>query len=57
MRRSWRCPGDIRERLWVVAQVGRGDIAILGWDEALAAPSALSDDDIVAGMIAELETA
>jgi hypothetical protein len=37
----------------VVAQVGRGDIAILGWDEALAATSALSDDDIVAGMIAE----
>lgn len=46
-------PRDIRERLWVVAQVGRGDIAILGWDEALAATSALSDDDIVAGMIAE----
>ena len=46
-------PRDIREKLWVVAQVGRGDIAILGWDEALAATSALSDDDIVAGMIAE----
>ena len=45
-------PRDIREKLWVVAQVGRGDVAILGWDEALAGASALTDDDIVAGMIA-----
>ena len=46
-------PRDIREKLWVVAQVGRGDVAILGWDEALAGASALTDDDIVAGMVAE----
>lgn len=44
---------EIREKLWVVAQLGRGDIAILGWDAALAEASALSDDDIVAGMVAE----
>ncbi len=46
-------PRDIREILWVVAQVGRGDVAVLGWNEALAGASALSDDDIVAGMVAE----
>ena len=44
-------PRDIREKLWVVAQVGRGDVAILGWDEALTRASALTDEDIVAGMI------
>ena len=37
----------------MLAQVGRGDVAILGWDEALATASVLSDDDIVAGMVAE----
>jgi hypothetical protein len=34
----------------VVAQVMRDDVAILGWDEALAGASLLSDDDIVADM-------
>lgn len=46
-------PRDIREKLWVVVQVGRGDVAILGWDEALAGASALTDDDIVATMVGE----
>lgn len=46
-------PRDIREKLWVVAQVGRGDVAILGWDEAVAAASLMNDDDIVTGMIAD----
>jgi hypothetical protein len=46
-------PRDIRDKLWVVAQIGRGDVAILDWDETLAGASALSDDDIVAGMVAE----
>lgn len=46
-------PRDIREKLWVVAQVGRGDVAMRGWDEALAGASALSNDDLVAGMVAE----
>jgi hypothetical protein len=46
-------PRDIREKLWVVAQIGRGEDTILGWGEALARASALADDDIVADMIAE----
>ncbi len=46
-------PRDIREKLWAVAQVGRGDVAILGWDAALAGASALNDDDLVTGMVAE----
>jgi hypothetical protein len=46
-------PRDIREKLWVVAQVGRGDVAILDWDETLAGVSVLSDDDIAASMVAE----
>lgn len=36
-------PRNIREKLWVVAQVGRDDVAILSWDEALALASALVD--------------
>jgi hypothetical protein len=46
-------PRDIREKLWVVAQVGHGDVAILGWDAALGYASELSDDDIVTDMVAE----
>ena len=48
-------PRDIKEKLWVVAQVGRGDVAILGWDDALTEASALSDDDIVTNMIGEAD--
>lgn len=46
-------PRDIREKLWVVAQVGRAEVAILGWDEALAQALALSDGDLVSSMVAE----
>ncbi len=46
-------PRDILEKLWVVARVGRGDVAILGWEDALAEAAVLSDDDIVAGMVGE----
>lgn len=46
-------PRDIREKLWVVAQVGRAEVAVLGWDEALAEALALSDGDLVSSMVAE----
>ena len=39
-------PRDIREKLWVVMQIGRGDAAVLDWDVALATAQVLSDDDI-----------
>jgi hypothetical protein len=40
--RIWLCG------LWVATQIGRGDVAILDWDSAMAAASVLSDDEIVA---------
>ena len=46
-------PRDIREKLWVIAQIGRGNVAILGWDEAIAATSTMSDDDLLSGMVAD----
>ena len=48
-------PRDIREKLWVVAQIGRGDIAILDWDDAIASASALTDDDIAANLLGEAD--
>ncbi len=46
-------PRDIREKLWVVAQIGRGNVAILDWDVALAGASELSDGELVSIMVAE----
>lgn len=46
-------PRDIREKLWVLARLGRGDVAISGWDTAMGAASLLTDDDIVSGLLAE----
>ncbi len=46
-------PRDMREKLWVVTQIGRGDVAILDWDSATAAASTLTDVDIVANMLGE----
>ena len=48
-------PRDIREKLWVVAQIGRGDLAILDWDDAIASASALTDDDIAANLLGEAD--
>lgn len=47
------CWVDIRELLWAVIQVGRGDAAIVDWDKVLATGSALSDDDIADNMVSE----
>jgi hypothetical protein len=46
-------PRDVREKLWVVMRIGSGNTAILEWDAALAAASALADDDIVENMAEE----
>jgi hypothetical protein len=48
-------PRDIRLQLWVVMQVGHGDIGILDWDDAMAAALQLTDDDIVADMVGEAD--
>lgn len=46
-------PREIREKILVVAQIGRGNGAILNWNSAREAASALSDDDIVATLLGE----
>jgi len=46
-------PRDIREKLSVVTQIGRGDLGILDWDDAVGAASVLTDDDIMARMLSE----
>jgi hypothetical protein len=46
-------PRDMREKLWAVMQIGRGDAAIVDWDKVLATGSALGDDDIADYMISE----
>jgi hypothetical protein len=46
-------PRDMREKLWAVMQIGRGNAAIADWDEVLATGSALGDDDIADHMISE----
>lgn len=46
-------PRDMRELLWAVIRIGRGDAAILDWDEVLATGSVLSDDHIADDMVSE----
>jgi Protein of unknown function (DUF3775) len=46
-------PRDMREKLWAVMQIGRGDAAIVDWDKVLATGSELGDDDIADHMISE----
>lgn len=46
-------PRDIRDKLWVVTQIGRGDLTILDWDGGLGAASLLTDEDIVASLLGE----
>jgi hypothetical protein len=46
-------PRDIREKLWVVTQIGRGDVAVLDWEQAKDTASLLTEDDILANMLGE----
>jgi hypothetical protein len=46
-------PRDIREKLWVVTRIGRGDVAISDWEPAIGETSALTDEDIVTGLLDE----
>jgi hypothetical protein len=48
-------PRDIREKLRVVMQLGRGDLGILDWNDAIGATSALTDDDIAANLLGEAD--
>jgi hypothetical protein len=44
---------DIREKLWLVTRIGRGDLAARDWDDAIGAVSALTDDDILVNLLGE----
>jgi hypothetical protein len=44
-------PRGIREKLWAVAETGRGRFAILNWEAALAEAAALSDAIIAARLL------
>lgn len=44
-------PREIREKLWVVAETGRGQLAILDWDQALAEASVMSDEAIAGRLL------
>jgi hypothetical protein len=46
-------PRDVREKLWVVTQIGRGDVAVLDWKQANDTASSLTEADIQANMLGE----
>lgn len=46
-------PRDIREKLWLVTRIGRGDLTVLDWDDAIRTASGLTDDDISIGLLGE----
>ena len=48
-------PRDIRAKLWVVAQIGHGDVAVRDWTGALDAASALRDDEIVEDLVGQAD--
>lgn len=48
-------PREIQVKLWVVAQIGRGNLAISDWDEAMDAAAALHDADLVTNLVAETD--
>jgi hypothetical protein len=48
-------PRDIREKLWVVLQIGRGDAAVLDWDAAIATAQALTGDEIADNLWSETD--
>ena len=48
-------PRTVRDRLAVVQRVGRGEVAILDWDDALAEATLLRDEDITAAMIGDAD--
>ncbi len=46
-------PRDIRDKLWVVTQIGGGQRAILDWDGTVLEAAALPDHDLLAFMLGE----
>ena len=48
-------PPHIREKLWVVLQIGRSDAAVLDWAVAIATAQALTDDEIADNLWSETD--
>lgn len=48
-------PRDIREKLWVLVQVGSGDAAAPEWDTVLAAAAEVNDNDIIETLVADAD--
>lgn len=48
-------PTDIRRKLWAVMRIGCGDYARGDWDEALAAGTALSDENVATDLTDEVD--
>lgn len=48
-------PRDIRDKLWVVTQIGHGDLTLLDWERGVDAATSLSDDDIAANLMGEAD--
>ena len=46
-------PHDIREKLWAVARIGRGDAAIGNWDETIRSVTMLTEDNVAADLLGD----
>jgi hypothetical protein len=46
-------PRDIRDKLWILTQIGRGDVAVQEWAQAKDTASLLSGDDVLANLLGE----
>jgi hypothetical protein len=46
-------PREIREKLWVVARTGRGDVTVRDWEETISSASMLTNDDIAADLLGD----
>lgn len=48
-----RLPSTVRQKLWAVARVGRGDVTIGEWEDAVASAALLRDGETVADLMAD----
>jgi hypothetical protein len=46
-------PRETQRKLWVVAQIGHGDLAMLDWDQAMDGAAALRDADLITNLAAD----
>ncbi|HEY0183213.1 MAG TPA: DUF3775 domain-containing protein [Rhodopila sp.] len=44
-------PADIRDKLWVLTQIGRGSLAVSRWDHAIDTAEALPGDCVIGNLL------